>query len=121
MYYLKLELPGLPKTINAIGRKHWAVKVKEAQYWKSQVWVASLGKRPPKPLKMASLRFVRFSSVEPDPDGLVSSMKHLSDGLVAAGIIEDDKYSNIGMPHYEWVKVPKNQGRVVIEVTASLP
>ena len=39
------ELPGLPKTINAIGRAHWAVKAKAAREWKKLVAISTASAR----------------------------------------------------------------------------
>lgn len=100
-----------------MGRSHWAIKAKEANSWKTQVaWkVRELG-APIRPLKIAKLTLIRFSSSEPDPDGLVSSFKHIIDGLVEADVLENDKMSNIGMPAYSWQKCPRGKGSVQIIV-----
>ena len=117
-YSILIELPGLPKPINAIGRKHWAVKTKEANYWKQCVALSVIGKKPPAPLLKAHIIYTRFSSVAPDCDGLTSSLKHVQDGLIEAGIIKNDRWENIGMPDYLWSYAPKKQGRITIEVIA---
>lgn len=115
-YSLSIEIPGLPKTINAIGRSHWAMKAREAQYWKQCVITFTFNKKPSKPLQKARVKFTRFSSVAPDGDGIVSSFKHILDGLVAARILENDKLENIGMPTYEWEKAKQGAGKIRIEV-----
>ena len=116
MYSLKIEIQGLPKTINAIGRKHWAVKMKEAQYWKATVGYSVADKRPPKPLKKARIVFIRYSSIPTDPDNLTSGFKHVLDGLICARVIENDKYVNIGMPEYRWERAKPREGKIRIEV-----
>ena len=115
-YKLEFELQGLPKTTNSGGRAHWAVKVKEARLLKLAVGIATLGARPLKPLSKARLVLTRYSSSEPDADGLVSSFKHILDGLVEAGVLENDRRANIGMPDYRWEKCKPKQGRVRVEV-----
>ena len=121
MFSLYLKIDRLPKTINAIGRSHWAIKAKEAKEWRHEVDYLCYGKRPPRPLERAFVRYVRHSARAPDADGLVSSFKHVQDGLITAGIIEDDKWVNIGMPIYEWVKCPQKSGFIEIFVTETVP
>jgi hypothetical protein len=98
---------------------HWRVRYEEAKKWKADVAAITMGKRPPKPLKRARLILTRFSSRSPDPDGCVSGFKAIIDGLVQCGILENDRYENIGMPHYLWKKCPKEQGRIRVEVVES--
>ncbi len=73
-------------------------------------------RRPRRPLKRARVTCIRYSSVSPDSDGLVTGFKPLIDGLVACGVLENDRYENIGMPDYRHVPVPPKKGRVVIIV-----
>jgi len=116
VYTLEFELSGLPKTTNSGGRAHWAVKVKEARTWKSAVLFSIGTVLPPAPLKKAKLTLTRCSAIEPDFDGLVSSFKHVVDGLVLANVIENDKPSVIGQPEYRWEKAKPKQGKVRIKV-----
>lgn len=114
---LQFSLPGLPRTTNSGGRAHWAVKVKEAKKWKKLVWLMvraaganGLG------LEQAKITLVRASSSEPDFDGLVSSFKHVIDGLVEAGVLKNDKPSVIGQPVYLWEKCAPRQGHIRVTV-----
>lgn len=116
-YHLEVEIEGLPATYNKISRKHWAVKVKEAQKWKDLVKIYTNGKLPKKPLDKALIKFTRVSSACPDSDGLVSGFKHVQDGLINAGVIVNDRYENIGMPEYRWEKCGAGKGKIKIEVT----
>lgn len=116
-YRVEFTLNGLPATTNSMGRAHWAVKAKEANNWKTQVcWKIKEHGGPLKPLEVARLTLTRFSSNEPDPDGLVSSFKHVIDGLVEACVLKNDKISNIGMPDYRWVKCRRGQGSIQVIV-----
>lgn len=104
---------------NASGRKstHWRVLKKESDEWKRRVILIMKPCLPNAPLKRAKLTLTRCSSVSPDYDGLVSGFKHVIDGLVIAGVLENDKYENIGVPTYLYRKVPAGKGmiRVVVE------
>jgi len=119
MYSLIFEIPGLPKTVNQIGRRHWAVKMKEAQEWKLGVMCACMGKKPLRPLKVANIFLTRFSRVRPDYDNLVNSFKAVLDGLIDAGIIENDRHENIGVPIYNWKKYCIKGGKIKVEVYAT--
>lgn len=115
-YVLEFELPGLPKTTNSGGRAHWAVKAKEAAHWKKMVHWATACKGPEESLKRAKLTLTRCSAIEPDFDGLVSSFKHVLDGLVEAQVIENDKPSVIGQPAYRWEKAPPKHGKIKVRI-----
>ena len=119
-YRIALSLGGLPKTTNAGGRAHWAAKAKEAREWINLVSMAVRNVRPPTPLTQATLSLTRYSTREPDFDGLVSSFKHIIDGLVRAGVIADDKPSVIGQPAFWWHKAPPKMGHVLIQVSGTL-
>lgn len=115
-YHLHFTLQGLPATTNSMGRKHWSVKAAEARNWKTWVVFAVGSKRPCKPLERAKLTLVRYSSGELDFDGLVSSFKHVIDGLKQAKVIADDKYSNIGQPTYLPRKTAPKRGYIEVTV-----
>lgn len=119
MYELLLEIEDLPKTTNSIGRLHWAIKAREARKWKNYIHLYAGSNKPSKPLQKAKLTLVRYSSKSPDPDGLVSSFKHVIDGLVEAGILIDDNYDVIGMPKYLWSKVKAKEGKITVLVEES--
>lgn len=116
-YRLEFRINVLPSSTNSIGRKHWTIKAKEAREWKT--WVALMAKSkglPKAPLKKANLTLTRGSSVAPDADGLVSSFKHVIDGLVYAKVLENDRMDNIGMPDYRWEKAPQKNGWISVVV-----
>lgn len=119
LYRLEFELSGLPRMSNASGRKstHWRVLKTESDTWKARVIRLVRPSLPTVPLARAKLTLTRCSSSSPDSDGLVSGFKHVIDGLVIAGVLENDRYENIEMPTYLWRKVPAGKGmiRVVVE------
>lgn len=113
---ISFEIKGLPKTTNSGGRTHWSIKAREAKYWINIVVFATVTQRPKTPFQKAKLTLTRCSSVESDFDGLVSSFKHVIDGLIAARIIVGDKMSNIGQPVYRWEKAKPKVGRIKITI-----
>jgi hypothetical protein len=101
------------------SRNPWVLH-RLAQEWKGRAIVAAKAEGVPQaPLKHARLVLTRYSSVSPDPDGLVSGFKAIVDGLVAAGVLENDRFDNIGMPDYRWEKVPQRAGKVRVEVSSA--
>ena len=115
MYRLFLRLEGLPKTTNANGRTHWSHKMREAKKWRSLTALHASKQRPEKPLEKAEVVFTRYSAQSPDFDGLVSSFKHLQDGLIDAGIIVNDTMEVLKST-YKWSKAPIRNGYVTIEL-----
>jgi len=115
-YTLEFEIEDLPKTTNSFKRQHWTHKWKEAQKWKALVLIHTQGKIPSYPLKRAKLTLTRCSSSPPDSDGLVSSFKHVIDGLTNADILFDDAFTVIRMPEYKWEKAPPKKGKIKVSV-----
>lgn len=117
-YSLYFVLPGLPKLANQLLRGHWRTKHGHAKTWKRAVWRACWHLRPEQPLEKAKLTLVRCSSVEPDADGMIISFKPVIDGLVEAGVLADDKISNIGIPEYKWERAKRGSGHVKVRVVS---
>jgi len=91
----------------ANARMHWRVKFVSLALWKAHV-VKHIGRTPAQwRIEQPQLTLTLFSLKEPDFDNLVSRWKPVIDGLVAAGIIQDDKISVIGSPTFHWRKVKK--------------
>ena len=103
-----------------MGRSHWAVKLKETRFWHEQIGYRLIGRTPKFPLKKATLKLVRCSSIPPDADGLVSSFKAVIDGLTKAQVIANDDMATIGFPHYEWKKGKPKTGFIEVCVTEVL-
>lgn len=113
---LEFELKGLPKTTNALRASSWRVRNAFAKKWKDLVQLYTFRHLPNSPLIKAKVTLTRCSSRESDFDGLVSSFKHVLDGLVEARILEDDKQSNIGQPTYLHEKAKQREGKIRIKV-----
>jgi Holliday junction resolvase RusA-like endonuclease len=115
---LDIELGGLPPLNSADGPNRWTRRRMRIA-WEAKVTGAvlvALGKWPAEPLVKARITITRFSSTEPDFDGLVAGGKFLLDGLVKAGVIHDDRPGIIGQPVYRWEKYPPKMGKVQILV-----
>lgn len=115
-YYLEFEIKELPKPINAQNSMHWAQKGKYVRHWHTLVNASVCPRKPKAPLNRAKLTLTRFSSSEPDFDGLVSSFKPVIDGLITSGVLENDKFSNIGRSEYVWINTQRGQGKIKVIV-----
>lgn len=109
------ELRGLPPIL-LNSRMNYYKRSRINNDWYARVYFAVKHQRPPFPCHTARVKIVRFSSTEPDFDGLVSAGKPLLDGLVRAGVLEDDRTSVIGQPTYLWEQAAPKQGRVLVSV-----
>ncbi len=113
----QFEIYGLPEMTNTLAYKHWTGRYKEAKKWKRLVIEQCLINRITGiRLEKAKLTLTRHSMKEPDFDGLTSGFKHIIDGLVRAGTLEDDSRTVIGQPEYFWEKAPRGNGRVTIKI-----
>ena len=84
------QLPALP---NQLLRKHWSHCTREGKKWKALVFFSVFKLRPAKPYPKVELTLTRFSTQQPDHDGLAGSFKYVVDGLVKSQIITDDNPS----------------------------
>ncbi len=115
MYHQSVEINDLPKLFNRLSKNSfWDYKLQQ-QKWLKLIWVAFNGKKPDQPLKRASIVITRFSSKEPDVDGLFSGMKYPLDALVKNGILIDDRPSVIDF-QAKWQKCSPKMGKISIEV-----
>lgn len=114
-YILEFELQGLPKMANG-SHGNWRADHGAKMAWRKKVGLALMLKHKPNPpLKLAKATFTRFSSVEPDDDGLTHGFKPIRDALKFYGIIEDDKRKNL-VAEYRWEKAAPKQGKIKVKV-----
>jgi len=116
MLIAEFEIHGLPKTRNQMSY-NWRACHAEAKKWKNHVigqceFLGITGLK----LTNAKLTFIRCSSKELDWDNLITSFKHVLDGLTEAGVILDDKPSVIGQPQFFWERCPPKQGKIKIRI-----
>lgn len=76
-------------------------------------------KRAAFPFLRATVTLTRLSTREPDADNLMSSWKHVLDGLVEAGVIINDKPSTIGSPISLWKYAKRKDGKIKIKVESA--
>lgn len=113
---IEFQIPQLPKMMNELLRGHWQKKYRHAKVWKRLVYFEVVSQKPPRPWKKAKLTLTRVSAKRPDYDGLVSSFKHVIDGLVEAGILADDTSKVTGVPDYKWELGKPKKGFIKVKV-----
>lgn len=115
---MTLTIQGLPKIISNGSKGSWLAAWGEAKKWHRLVLQAVVlgGHIRDVPMQKAKLKLTRHSSMAPDFDGLCSSFKHVIDGLIKAGVIADDKVTNVGQPIYDWKKCAPKKGFITIEL-----
>ncbi len=102
--------------MNTHGTKNRWIKYRVSKQWKGATIRVASPYRPDKPWKHVKLILTRYSSSQPDYDGLVIGFKHIVDGLVDAGILENDKLSNTGPWDCRWHKCKPKEGKIGIQV-----
>jgi len=116
MQVIEFEMPGLPPLQNIALLVHRMKRYRLSQEWHELVWAYASPQRPSKPFRRYQLSLTRFSSSEPDYDGLVASFKWVVDGLKHAQIIQDDKLSQSGPWNCSWIKCKKKEGKIRVRV-----
>ena len=104
---------------SADGHSRWK-RYAAKKTWEGAVAAAvltELGRWPAAPLARARVEITRCSTTEPDYDGLVAGGKFLLDGLVRAGVLEDDNPRVVGQPVYRWERAKRGAGCVRVVVT----
>lgn len=109
------EIPGLPKSPNALLGAHWRTRSAHAKKWHQYVKFAVMA-RPKIPWRKVRLELTRYSSVRMDRDGVFGSFKPVVDGLRYAGVIEDDHDKCVVEWKASWEKAPPKKGYISVRV-----
>lgn len=114
-YELKFKIPKLPPILSNGSHRTWQAIAGIKKKWQKIAMDYAAENLPPEPLKKASAVFTRHSSVEPDYDNMVISFKAIRDGLVKAGVLEDD-HPRVLKAEYKWQRTSPKTGHVTIEL-----
>ena len=116
---ITIELPFLPpRSLSPNARVHWAVRMKDKREWEESIYIRARELAPPSPFTSCVVRYhLRWCGTPPDRDNLIGSMKAGLDGLVSAGLIEDDSPGIVTDIHVSYERVPhRSDVAMVIEV-----
>lgn len=95
-YFLELEIPELPLSLNVVLRMHFHKRHQYYSRWYLMIQNLVQDRIPPTPLAKCTITFSRFSYRMLDYDGVVGSGKPLVDSLIRSAVIMDDSYSVTG-------------------------
>lgn len=118
------EYPELPLRYNQLARGvTWKKNKAERIKWSNRIAreMQAQKLRLQSPLTRAQIQCIRYSSVAPDYDGLVSSFKFVIDSLVLNGIIRNDDMRTIGMPYFTWKRASPGKGKILVTVLSVDP
>lgn len=116
-YRIEFEIEYLPKTPNTLLGRHWRGKANHALVWKRLVeqQVILKGGFPPAPIKKAKVTMTRFSSTQPDEDGLYGSFKPVLDALTNYPAKKPSKKYPFGMPAQPRVLVDDSPAHIELQ------
>lgn len=102
-----LELPGHPPSRN--DRLHWRTAHRISRHWKGLTMLKAREAGIPACTRVRlSLVVLRRALGVSDPDNDACRLKHLVDGLVAAGVITDDTYRHVELGPVSEQRGPKS-------------
>ena len=115
---ISIELPYLPpKEFSRNSRAHWTAlhRVKNMVYDDVLITLMESGFKKGKPLEQATVTFTFYipDRRNRDADNLITACKPILDGLVRAGVIEDDNLVTIGVPTYQFEYRLRNPGTLI--------
>lgn len=111
------RLPGLNEIIKAAKSSPYAYAKMKDRYTSEIGWLA-------KKLPAYNRVDITITWYEPndrrDPDNIMGGMKFICDGLVAGGVIKDDKKKYINKITHNPIEVDRENPRVEIEVQEAI-
>jgi Holliday junction resolvase RusA-like endonuclease len=116
-YSLQFTLLELPMTLNEVMGAYWRKRSENFKKIHRLVHLHSVNKCPLSPIKKARITLTRFSSGTLDRDNMYFTFKPIVDGLVKAGVIEDDGFDQVKELYPHQVKIKrKEQSKVEVLV-----
>lgn len=115
---IKLVIPGIPPSINTWRSMNHFTEARKKKEWEELVqWeVIRQKKRPPRPFQKAITVYRYYFPDRRRRDATNYSPKWIEDGLVKAGVLEDDSFDHVELV-IEKGGVDKHNPRVEIEIT----
>lgn len=112
-------LPGAPPLL-LNSRLHWRKANKQKIAWYEVVRLATLRQIPKVPFEAGCIRYIRCcGNMEPDYDNLVSGFKWITDGLIRAGLFEDDTQRHLEI-EYLWASATPKSKRIIVQMVPIL-
>jgi Holliday junction resolvase RusA-like endonuclease len=117
---IKLVIPGTPPSLNQWSRMHWSRAARIKKQWENDILYVFLSCKAKGafPQQKAQIKVTYFFATNRRRDADNLNLKFILDGIVKAGIIQDDSTKVIGQPVTAW-EVDKHDPRVEIEISES--
>jgi len=112
---VKITIPEIPPSLNQILRMHYHERDRENKKWASLILYFDNRRKKREPLKKVQVTITYFFPDARRRDTDNFSGKFILDGLVNAGIIEDDSFNHVDLLLAG--KVDRENPRTEIEVT----
>ena len=94
-----LTLPAGEDWINANERTHWASKARRTKYWRTKAaWLAERARVPHLDRAHVTVTVHKTTNRRYDPANLAPTAKAIVDGLVDAGVLDDDDKTRLVGP-----------------------
>jgi Holliday junction resolvase RusA-like endonuclease len=110
-YKLELELKTIPPSLNQLLSKGWRFRHFNFLKIKNEIKNQCSGQAPTIPLTNFKISINRLTTKQLDIDNFISSLKPVLDGLVMAGVIQDDNWQLLNKLQFgqEKIKGKENQ------------
>lgn len=94
---IRLTIPGIPPSINKWRNMHHFSEAKQKKHWEEIVgWEVLRQKvKPSQPISKSLTTYTYYFPTKHRHDPSNYSPKWIEDGLVKAGILEDDSFNNV--------------------------
>ena len=115
---MRITLKGVPPSLNRFAGRQNSWEYRDAKsYWTQLVWAASRASkdRPAKPMEKADVEILYYFPTRSRHDADNYSGKFILDGLVKAGILQDDSFAVIDLVLKADID-PGKKGYTIIEV-----
>jgi crossover junction endodeoxyribonuclease RusA len=96
---IKLIIPGIPPSLNQWRNMHHFTEAKQKKAWEDIVILEVMRQRqkPSKPIKRSVTTYTYYFPDKRRRDASNFSPKWLEDGLVKAGVLEDDSFEHVDL------------------------
>lgn len=119
MRTIEYDLPfAPPKELSPNARVHWAVKAAKANEMRESGYAAvrwpTLHNKfeEVRPMKRGKITFTFYKAGYPDEDNLSASMKSWVDGLVDAGLFQDDSHKYVSYGEHQVINCKRKDERI---------
>lgn len=108
-FSLKFEISLMPLTLNQIMGKHWRSRHTNFKTIHKIIQAITHNKKPLKPVQKAKVTIWRYSSGTLDRDNMFFTFKPIVDGLVEAGVIQDDGFDQVKELYPYQIKIKRTE------------